>query len=83
MPLWLPGGWAENLKIVENGQKVSYLVGKSYQTTKFNDFDPSQGKNLGETAYFDSISPLNGPADPLVGELKIWKLLKMVERCPI
>ena len=50
--------------MVENGHKVSYLVGKSHQTTKFNDFDPSQGKNLDEIAYFYSISPLNGPADP-------------------
>ena len=55
------------MKIVENGQKVSYIVVKSHQTTKFNDYDPSQGKNLDEIAYFDSISLLNGQGDPPSG----------------
>ena len=78
-----PGGWAENLKIIENGWDMSYLAGKSHQTNRFNDFDPSSGQNSDEIAYYDSISPLNDLSDPPVGELKIWKLLKMVERCPI
>ena len=57
---------------------MSYLVDKVHQTTYFMDFDPSLGQNLDEIAYFDSISTLNDPGDPPVGELKIWKLLKMV-----
>ena len=57
---------------------MSYLLEKFHQTTYIMDFDPSLGQNLDEIAYFDSISTLNDPGDPPVGELKIWKLLKMV-----
>ena len=71
-----PGGWARNLEINE-----SFLVGKIYQTTKSIDLDRSLSQNLDEIAYFDSISPLNGPGDPPVRDLESWKLLKMVERC--
>ena len=50
---------------------------------KIIDLDPSYGQNLDEIAYFGSISLLNASGDPLLGELKIRKLLKMVKRCPI
>ena len=40
-PLNASGGWAENLKIIENGREVSYLIGKIHQTTKIIDLDPS------------------------------------------
>ena len=35
--MWPPAGLAENLKIIENGRGVSYVVGKIHQTTKFID----------------------------------------------
>ena len=73
MPPWLPSGWVESFRIAENGQNVSYLVNKIHQTTKIIDLDPSYGQNLDEIAYFDTISPLNGPGDNPVGELKFWK----------
>ena len=45
-----PGGWDENLKIIENDREVSYLVGKIHQTTKIIDLDPSSAQNLDKIA---------------------------------
>ena len=73
----------QNLKIIEKDLEVSYQVGKIHGTTKIIDLDPSYGQNLDEIAYFGSISLLNASSDPLLGELKIRRLLKMVKRCPI
>ena len=46
-------------------------------------FTPITRQKLDKIPYFASISPQNGPGDSQEGELKIWKLLKMVNRCPI
>ena len=52
------------LKLIEKGREVSYLVGKVHQTTKIIDLDPSYGGNLDEIAYLGSTSPLNASGDP-------------------
>ena len=40
-PIDLPVGEHKNLKIIENGREVSYIVGKIHQTTKIIDLDPA------------------------------------------
>ena len=59
------------------------MIDKIHQTPKIIDLDPFKAQKLDKIAYFGSKSPLNDPGDPPVGGLKIFKLLKMVERCSI
>ena len=71
----VPSGFDTHLSLVPFADKIETWHGaqvnkQTNKQTKFNDLDPSQGKNLDEIAYFASTSPLNGPADPPVGELK-------------
>ena len=52
------------LKIIENGPKVSYVIGKIDLTTKIIDIDPIKGLNIEKIKYFGKVSPLNRSGDP-------------------
>ena len=57
------------LKIIENGPKVSYVIGKIDLTTKIIDIDPIKGLNIDKIKYFGKVSPLNPSGDPPVSKL--------------